>query len=42
MRLEVQTVILMLLVGVLALWLDSRRHRPSMRQVDKQIFGGAS
>ena len=40
MKLEVKTSVLILLVGVLALWVTNTRKALTMKKVDRQIFDG--
>ena len=39
-KLEVKTIVLIVLVGVLALWVDATRKRLTMKTVDRHIFDG--
>jgi len=44
MKLEIPTIVLIVLVLVFSLlfafWVDDKRKRPTMRQVDRTIFDG--
>ena len=39
-KLEVKTSVLILLVGVLALWVNTTRKGLTMKKLDRQIFDG--
>lgn len=39
-KLEVPTIVLMLMVVVFAFWVDTTRKRLTMRKLDRQIFDG--
>ena len=40
MKLEIPTIVLIVVVLVVGLLMDSKRHRLTMKQVDRAIFDG--